>query len=90
MCNQPKKEGKATVFARQSMRFGLQIYHPNCRLQDRQSVEGYDLAVAADVHGCMSRERPLLKHSNSLVMVIPKDIAEMFNLSDGNVVDIDA
>jgi len=54
-----------------------------CRIMSASS--DVDAAIAADVHGCMSRERPLLKPGNSLIIAIPKDIAEMFNLSDGNV-----
>ena len=38
----------------------------------------------------MGKQIKVRKSGNSLVMTIPSSIAEMFNLSDGSVVEIEA
>ena len=43
------------VFARRSLRLGLQIYRVSRRLQDHQSVERCDAAIAADVPARVGR-----------------------------------
>ena len=49
MCYQPKKSEGAAVFAWQSLKIGLQAYRVSRRLQDHESVERCDAAIAAHV-----------------------------------------